>query len=86
MLWDMGTNQTIRYEVDLPDGRTVSRCSKRTYTHAVITEIPPTMWNPGWGVVGYCGSAELANKRASDWRSRVPEAPCQVVEVRAVAS
>jgi len=65
------------HEVTLPDGTTRSRASDRIYTHAVVAR-----GERGWGVVGYCGSPELAQKRAADWRRRVPSEPCRIVPVR----
>jgi hypothetical protein len=61
-----------KYTATLPDGRQVSRNSKRTYTH---------IWaciDPGgsWGVGGYAGSEALACKARDAWQARCIREGC----------
>lgn len=69
------------YEVALPDGGTIARRSARHYTHAVVAR-----GERGWGLVGYCGSLELAERRLADWRRCAPAEPAQIAPVRAFPS
>jgi hypothetical protein len=69
----------VTYEITLPDGGTRKRSSARTYTHAVVAQ-----GERGWGLVAFCGSPALAEKRAADWRRRVPTEPAQIVPTRTI--
>lgn len=46
------------YVVTAPDGSEHTRKTDRTYTHAVLLES-----EEGWGVVGFCGRSDLADKK-----------------------
>ena len=48
-----------KYTVNLPDGTSRTRTSKRAYTHAIAAMSPS---DGSWGVWGYAGSEELAKK------------------------
>lgn len=65
------------YEITLPDGGTRTRNSARAY--AVVAQ-----GEHGWGLVAFCGSLELAEKRIANWRCCVPTEPAQIVPARAV--
>lgn len=72
----MSDDTNMRYEVTMPDGTIRTRFSKRTYAHAVIA-----CRDGRWYVAGFCGSHNLAVKRAANWTRRVPAEPGQVVPV-----
>jgi hypothetical protein len=65
-----------------PEGETVhaKRGSKRTYTHCVW--INDTS-RAGWGSVGFCGRADLAEKEAARWIKQGYETAVTEVEVTA---
>lgn len=67
------------YEITLPDGSTRRRNSARTYTHAVVSQD-----ERGWYLVGFCGSLQLAEKRAADWRRCLPDETTQIVPARVI--
>ncbi len=67
------------YEITLPDGSARTRNSARTYTHAVVAQ-----GDHGWGLVAFCGSLALAEKRIADWQRCVPTEPAQIVPARVV--
>lgn len=67
------------YEIILPDGNVRTRNSARIYTHAVVAQ-----GERGWGLVAFCGSLALAEKRIEDWRRCVPSEPAQIVTARAI--
>lgn len=46
-----------KYTVVLPDGKEATRTSPRTYTHAIAVKD-----GRGWGLLGYAGNLDLANK------------------------
>lgn len=46
-----------KYVVRLPDGNQATRISPRTYTHAIAVKDAR-----GWGILGYAGNLDLANK------------------------
>jgi len=46
-----------KYTVALPDGKEATRTSPRTYTHAIAVK-----GARGWGLTGYAGNLDLANK------------------------
>jgi hypothetical protein len=46
-----------KYVVRLPDGTQATRTSPRTYSHAIAVKDAR-----GWGVLGYAGNLDLANK------------------------
>jgi hypothetical protein len=73
-----------KYTVVLPDGKEKTRTSPRTYTHAIAVKDAR-----GWGLTGYAGNLDLANKaygRASNrahpagW-TEVRMIPVQVREI-----
>ncbi len=60
----------IKYSVQLPDGRIATRKSARTYTHAIAVYcVGSGQTEPSWGLLGYCGSPELAQKRLAKDRA-----------------
>ena len=61
----------ITYTVTLPDGRTATRKSARTYTHAVAVLFGETRETAKWGVYGFNGREELAVKEANKLRQTI---------------
>lgn len=53
-------SKKVTYTATTADGRTFTRTSARTYTHAVIVTYPN-----GYDFVSFSGSAELAEKAAA---------------------
>lgn len=49
------------YVATAPDGSEHTRKTDRTYSHAVLLE-----GNNGWGVVGFCGRLDLAQKKQGE--------------------
>jgi hypothetical protein len=49
------------YVATAPDGSEHTRKTERTYTHAVLLE-----GEGGWGVVGFCGRLDLAEKKRGE--------------------
>ncbi|MBN2906352.1 MAG: hypothetical protein JXJ18_06575 [Rhodobacteraceae bacterium] len=49
------------YVATAPDGSRHTRKTDRTYTHAVLVE-----GKEGWGVVGFCGRPDLAEKKRGE--------------------
>lgn len=49
------------YAATAPDGSQHTRTSHRSYTHAVLLE-----GDEGWGAVGFCGRADLAQKKQGE--------------------
>ena len=73
------------YRVTLPDGTIATRKSNRAYTHAVA--VYATSWkDPNgprrWGMLAFCGSLKLADKRAAERRRHVPGDTTQILEVQ----
>ena len=82
------------YKVELPDGTTMTRNSKMTFTHAVIIKEVSYGTDRDWSVASFAGSKELAEKAMSTTESRYLKprnngewvgTQFQVVEVKAVA-
>jgi hypothetical protein len=70
------------YRAVSPDGSATTRKSARAYTHAVFVDFPADSYHPGWGCVGFSGSAELAEKVARTWRGYgYPDVRTVTVEV-----
>lgn len=65
------------YEITLPDGSLRTRSSAGTCTHAVVAQ-----GDRGWGLVAFCGSLALAEKRITNWQRCVPTEPAQIVPTR----
>ena len=82
------------YQVELPDGRIVTRNSKLSFTYAVIVKEVRKGLDAGWFVISYSGNKELADKAMSSTESRYLKprnngefagSQFAVVEVKAVA-
>jgi hypothetical protein len=82
------------YQVELPDGRVVTRNSKMALTHAVIVNEIRKGANAGWFVISYSSKKELADKAMFSTESRYLNSrnndeflgsKFAVVEVKAVA-
>ena len=58
------------YKVELPDGTTMIRNSKMTFTHAVIIKEVSYGANRDWYVASFAGSKDLAQKVALATESR----------------
>lgn len=48
------------YIATAPDGTELTRKTDRTYTHAVLLE-----GKEGWGIAGFCGRLDLAQKKSA---------------------
>ena len=55
-----------RYSVTLPNGNAASRTSARVYTHVWAARNDDS----DWGVYGFAGSRELAEKARDAWIAR----------------
>jgi hypothetical protein len=49
------------YVATAPDGTELTRKTDRTYTHAVLSE-----GKEGWGIAGFCGRLDLAQKKQTE--------------------
>ena len=49
------------YIATAPNGTELTRKTDRTYTHAVLSE-----GKEGWGIVGFCGRLDLAQKKQTE--------------------
>lgn len=59
-------------------GKTYTRRTSRTYTHAVLIDDG----NPG--IFAWCGRLDLAEKQAAEYRRWKPDSKAEVVILRAV--
>lgn len=66
-----------KYEATLPDGRVVTRDTKRTYTHVVTVKRDDGL---GWGVWSWAGRFDLAYKASSQARKLYQQV--EIVEVK----
>jgi hypothetical protein len=82
------------YEVELPDGTTMTRKSKMTFSHAVIVKEVSYGTDRDWYVASFAGSKDLAQKAVLATESRYLKprnngewvgTQFQIVEVKAVA-
>jgi len=82
------------YQVELPDGRIVTRNSKMTFTHAVVVKEVRKGTDTDWFVISFSGTKDLALKAMSSTKSRYLKprnngefvgSQFAVVEVKAVA-
>jgi hypothetical protein len=82
------------YQVELPDGRIVTRNTKMTFTHAVVVNEVRKGTDIGWFVISFSGNKGLAQKAMSSTESRYLKprnngefagSQFAVVEVKAVA-
>lgn len=61
------TTKKNKYKVTAPDGEVFTRNTYRTYTYAVLFYQEEENWaglKNFWGLVGFCGTKELAEKLA----------------------
>lgn len=62
-----------KYKVIAPDGEVFTRTTERTYTYAVLFFQEEKNWaglENFWGLVGFCGTKELAEKLERTTRNR----------------
>ncbi len=72
------------YTATLPNGETIKRATKRTYTHAVVVEYRYTNGKVQYSKAEWAGRPELAEKNAAKHQTQVASLigkPCQRVAV-----